>query len=170
MVMRAQDRQQTISGVFVQIQWVEVSFPGLLSVCNWKLNLWAQIPRVFYLWRTLCLDIWLCTGVSLLGCKIGWKMSILGEKAQVSCETALGGTKAQVFTAWLPQGNCILKHLWINLCKQMWVFLANCPSTHIHCAICKLGVRQVMVPPKSSPTATPTVYPKYNTPCSGFAA
>lgn len=38
-------------------------------------------------------------------------MSTLGEKVQVSCETALGGTKTQVFTARLAQENYILKHL-----------------------------------------------------------
>lgn len=97
-------------------------------------------------------------------------MSTLGEKAQVSCATALGGTKTQVFTAWLSQGNYTLKHLWINLCKQTWVVLANCPSIHIHCAVCRLGAWQIMVPPKRSPTATPIVYPKYSTSFPGLAA
>lgn len=124
----------------------------------------------FYSWRAICLDIWLCAGVRLLGCKIRWKMSTLGEKAQVSCETALGGTKTRMFTAWLAQGNYISKHLWINLGKQMWVFLANCPSTHIHCAVCQLGGWQLTVPPNCSPTDTPIVYPKYSTPCPAFAA
>lgn len=111
-------------------------------------------PKSFH-WRPLHLDIWLCTGVKLLDCKIRWKMSTLGEKAQVSCETALGGTKTQVFTAWLSQGNYILKHLWVNLC----IDVSFCSKLPQH----PYPLWQVMVPPKCSPTATPISYPMYST-------
>lgn len=101
-------------------------------------------------------------------------MSCLGKEA-VPCETALGGTKTQVLTAPLAQGNYILKHLWINLCKQTWIFLANSHRARIHCAVCQSGLlapegadrSRHLRPPNCSPTATIT-YPKDSTPCPGL--
>lgn len=97
------------------------------------------------------------------------KMSTLGDKAQVPCETALGGTKTQAFAAWLAQGHYILNHLWINLCEQTWVFLANGHSALIHCGVCQSGALLPMEgadrsrcpsPPHRSPTAA-IRYPKH---------
>lgn len=101
-------------------------------------------------------------------------MSSLGKEA-VPCETALEGTKTQVLTASIAQGNCISKHLWINLYKQAWIFLANSHSARIHCVVCQSGLLALeaadrsrhLQPPNHSPTAT-IMYPKDSTPCPGW--